>query len=419
MAPDKNSSFSFRQAALAAHHRENVGETLTSRPISLRIASVTAIILVSALIIFALEVSYTRKERVNGYLTPDRGIIKVVAPLSGTVRESRVSPSSEVKSGEALFIINAERTSGGSTVESTTIGLLQRRKSSLIAEKAKQSSIDSGQLNELKRQRKQLMSEIALLEEQIAIQDEQISNSTKALSRAKELVAAKYFSESQLDQHRSALLSHQARRKELAKSIVNLERELGTLDERIASISSVFDVQRFSKDRQIDELDQQIADYEGRKDLTVTAPISGKVSGILLNEGEAVEPGTVLMSIIPSESELEALVFVPARAAGFIRVGQEVSLRYQAYPFQNYGSFKGKISNIDRTILAGSDVALPYPLKEPSYRVRVALKEQSVRIFGEEISLQPGAQFEADIAVDRRRLIDWLFDPIYSVTGKM
>jgi membrane fusion protein len=54
---------------------------------------------------------------------------------------------------------------------------------------------------------------------------------------------------------------------------------------------------------------------------------------------------------------------------------------------------------------------------EPLYRVRVQIEEQSVPVNGERIALKSGAQLDANIQLDRRRIIQWLLDPIYSLAN--
>ncbi len=53
------------------------------------------------------------------------------------------------------------------------------------------------------------------------------------------------------------------------------------------------------------------------------------------------------------------------------------------------------------------------------YRITVALDRQSVRAYGEEQPLAAGMQLEADVLLDRRRLIEWIFEPVLSVTGRI
>jgi membrane fusion protein len=58
-------------------------------------------------------------------------------------------------------------------------------------------------------------------------------------------------------------------------------------------------------------------------------------------------------------------------------------------------------------------------LQEPVYRVTVALETQTVTAYGTELPLQAGMVLDADIALDQRRIFEWVFDPLYSITGRL
>ena len=54
----------------------------------------------------------------------------------------------------------------------------------------------------------------------------------------------------------------------------------------------------------------------------------------------------------------------------------------------------------------------------PVYLVTVELASQSVIAYGDALPLQPGMQLEASVQIETRRLIEWVFDPLFTVTGK-
>ena len=131
---------------------------------------------------------------------------------------------------------------------------------------------------------------------------------------------------------------------------------------------------------------------------------------------------------------MQAQLFAPSSAVGFLRPAQRVQLRYQAFPYQKFGHHPGQVLQVSRTPLQAADLAsLPLsagsvtgvgadgtPLAaEPLYRITVALDEQTVQAYGVAQPLVAGMQLEADVLLDRRRLIEWIFEPLLSVTGRL
>ena len=92
---------------------------------------------------------------------------------------------------------------------------------------------------------------------------------------------------------------------------------------------------------------------------------------------------------------------------------------YQAFPYQKFGTAKGRILTVSRTVLGPQEVAIPgLQVSEPVFRVKVALQSDRVTAYGQEILIQPGMLLSAGVVIDRRSLLEWLLDPIYAV-GRM
>jgi membrane fusion protein len=106
-----------------------------------------------------------------------------------------------------------------------------------------------------------------------------------------------------------------------------------------------------------------------------------------------------------------------------VRAGQQVLLRYRAYPYQKFGHYRGVIKSVSRSAIEPAELPSMYAAgtsgsaAEPLYRITVALARQDVTAYGRPVPLQPGMQLDADVLLERRRLIEWVFDPIFTLTG--
>ena len=61
----------------------------------------------------------------------------------------------------------------------------------------------------------------------------------------------------------------------------------------------------------------------------------------------------------------------------------------------------------------------PVALQEPAYRVTVKIESQAVRTERAAVPLQPGMQLDADVWLERRRLVEWLFEPLLTVARRV
>jgi membrane fusion protein len=68
---------------------------------------------------------------------------------------------------------------------------------------------------------------------------------------------------------------------------------------------------------------------------------------------ERVARRSALASLVPQGAKLQAQLYAPSSAVGFVRPGQPVRLRYEAFPYQKYGQQGGPVLQVSRTPLAG------------------------------------------------------------------
>lgn len=104
------------------------------------------------------------------------------------------------------------------------------------------------------------------------------------------------------------------------------------------------------------------------------------------------------------------------RSAGFVQLGNNTRLRFDAFPYQRFGFIKSEITRIDQALIAPNEIQLPISLQEPVYRLRAKLNQQQMKAFGKAFDLKSGMLFEADIMLEKRTLMQCLLEPIHSLS---
>lgn len=158
-------------------------------------------------------------------------------------------------------------------------------------------------------------------------------------------------------------------------------------------------------------LSQRKAETEIRAGLTLVAPIAGEIAAVTAQSAQPALAVPAVATIMPQGSLLEASLFVPTSAIGFIKPGQEVRLRYDAFAYQKFGSFKGRVTEISKTVLTPRELGAGED-GPPVFRVKVALPSDRVKACGEEWLLQAGMMLKADLVLERRRLWEWALEPL-------
>lgn len=410
----------YRPEAIAHQQDRLQGEVLLAAGPRLGWLVALAGVLALAIVAFGLQGSYTRKEHVVGWLAPSAGLVKVFTPQAGTVLESRVDEGRRVRRGDVLLVIGSEHsTLGLRDAQATMMRELKQRRDSLLSERRKQTEIDDLAATAIGQRVRSLQTQLGQIETQIALQQQRVDSAKRHVARQRSLVAAHFIAEAAMQQSEEALIDQRGQLAALQRAATALAGDLAAARQELAAAGLKRANNAAAIDRGVSELAQQIAAADTRRSVVLTAPADGTVTTLQAEPGQSVQPGVPLLTLLPAGSAMQAQLLVPTRAAGFVRPGQTVALRYQAFPYQRFGHHEGRVVDVGRAVIQPNEVSLPLPLVEPVYRVTVELPAQTVQAYGEALPLRAGMLLDADIAVDRRRLLEWMIDPLVSVTGRI
>ncbi|HET8706782.1 MAG TPA: HlyD family efflux transporter periplasmic adaptor subunit, partial [Pseudomonadales bacterium] len=248
---------------------------------------------------------------------------------------------------------------------------------------------------------------------------QRLESADALVKKYQELFSQHYVAEVQVRQKQDEALAQSGDLQNLKRVSLNLERERANVKSELAGSRYKFGQQRAELERAISSVEQELTEYQAKRSVVITAPRNGTATSILVQPGQVASPQNPLLSILPEGAELQAHLLVPSRSIGFVAAGQSVALRYQAFPYQRFGSQTGTINAISKSLIGANEADFPVKLDEPAYRVVVSLPQQAIWAYQQSMPLQAGMLLDADIKLEQRRLIDWVFDPLYSLTGKL
>lgn len=404
----------YRAEALDAVSSQAHGKALIALPVSTRVTAVIGALLGLALGLYLVFGGYTRKVTVSGQLAPAAGAIKVVSPQFGYVAGRFVDDGDIVKTGQLLYQLSAERVANGESVDSRINKSLGSRKELLLQEREMQIQHLQTRLRLLHERNKLASAEQSRLGREITVQGERTGRSRQLYGRIKSLRKQGFVSDVQLLQFENELSDQETRKHALQRALLDTKAAAIQLLAEINETDAQLAARKSQIDQSILALDQELAEQRARTAHQVLATASGRVTALALEPGQAVQPGTALATIIPRTGHLEAHLLVPSSAIGFIQKHQSVRLRLAAFPYQKFGHVEGTVIRVEQSPLV-EPTGLSNDKAEPHYRVIVGLMKQSVNAYQNEHQLKNGMTVEADVRQDRRRLIEWVLDPIMSV----
>jgi len=416
----------FRSAASEAQRIKWLGEIVLIRPTSFAFLTVFALAMLGVVGGFFIWGSYTKRSTVSGQLVPASGQIKVRTPQTGVVLEKFVTEGQAVVLGDPLLSISSERYgSGADPVQARVSYQLTQRRESLDDELQKTRQLHQTERDSLSSKVATLRNELTNLAAQLASQRERVALADDASSRYQGLMQKGYISMDQFQQRQAELLGQRQALQSLDRERTSITQQLTERRNELAGLDTRQANELAPIRRQLSGIEQELAESEAKRTLLITAPGSGMATAVLAEVGQTVDPSRTLLSIMPRDSQLQAELYAPSKAVGFIRPGDAVLIRYQAYPYQKFGQYQAQVLSISRTAVPSADLAVmagEVPglsrTGEQLYRLRVQLNEQSVMAYGKPQPLQSGMLLDADILQESRRLYEWVLEPLYSLTGK-
>lgn len=415
----------FRQEVIAEQRDRWLGTILVVPRVSHTIYVGFTLIVLIGLVVLVVFGNYTRKTRLDGWLAPEKGLIQVVAPQPGVLTRFSAVEGLQVSAGEAVAILSAERRSEAvGATQDEVVRQLQARRRSLIVERERHVAYFAMQADGLEQRIAALAQEADELTAEIVLQQERLALSEQAVAWQQSLQSRKIGLERELQAAEEGALDQALALQGLERERAALRRSQLELSADLQEVPHLRELQLAQVDRSIAELDQYLAEAEAAREVVIPAPQAGTVTALQAFPGKTVGPDEPLMTLVPVGSKLEARLYGPSRAIGFVRPGQRARLRYEAFPHQKFGLYEGVVRSVSRSTISPTELTdevarLPGLVPgEPVYRVTIELETQNVKAYGEAVPLQPGMHLEADIHIETRRVYQWVLDPLYSLTGR-
>ncbi|TMN87287.1 toxin secretion, membrane fusion protein [Pseudoalteromonas phenolica] len=361
---------------------------------------------------------YHKKEVVSGYLKPRTGLSKVYPVNTGVIEDVYVTEGEFVKEGQLLARVKTERViASGGELNSKVIAQLVQQKELLQQSMVNEKTSLSSKVDRVTSKINNLDTQLSIAQRQKSLLDERISLNKVKHQDTVELNKKNFASQRELQAVEDSLLLLEQQYEDIKNKIASLEQQQKNLSYDLAQLPLTNEETIAGIKAKLSNIDQQISQTQAQSGFDIISYRDGYVSNILVQRGMAAKTNVPIMTILPEDTVLQAELFVPTRAYGFVLKGQKTRIRYQAFPYQRFGIYQGTVSQISKSILLPQEANVPVSLSEPMYRVIVELDSQHASAYGDEIPLQAGMLLEADVMVDSRSLFEWLFEPLYSIKG--
>jgi membrane fusion protein len=448
----------YRPEALANQSHKLLGSIRIVQPPSTAAWAMGALVVMAAITALMTWGTVTQRATVTGLLTPEAGIARLTAPAFGVLLLTKAQEGTVVQAGAPLFVISTERQSeAGATQSAVAQQLAQRLHIARQDVQRAQERYDT-RLRSVQERQSALERELAQLEREVELAATRVALASRQQERTDALARDGFVSESQRQAKQDETFAARQQQQALERNRASLQKERSALQAQARDAGQQHALEQADAERALALITQEQAENEARRLSIVTAPISGTLSAITVQPGQTVQAGATLAQLIPTSSApsaagaaegrsedrgddkgggssalpanakispqsspLQAHFYAPTRAAGFVEPGQQVRLRYAAYPYQKFGQHTGTVLAVDKTpyaprelpeaVLAALQTAAN-AAPEAHYRITVSLEHQHINAYGKPQPLKPGMLVEADIIQRTSRLWERIVEPL-------
>ncbi|MBE9180622.1 HlyD family efflux transporter periplasmic adaptor subunit [Oculatella sp. LEGE 06141] len=366
----------------------------------------------------------------EGRLEPQGKTIRVDAPVTGTVTALPVREGQTVKAGQVLVeleseVVQAELQQAQAKLE----GALNRVAQLELMKNEQEIAIRSQRLQRQAQQTAQL-AQIDQVEQRLQAARRAYSLATDRLNRdrtevqryekllAEGVVPAAELAEIEriLDESQHAVNQSQA-------EIQQAESGIKQQQSNYENVFRTGELTVLESERRIKELQAQILDTQAdiaqtRKQIEslqfqqqqrlVKSPSDGTIFSLSLDSaGTFLQPGQAIAQIAPAEANLIFRAQMPSSESGFLRTGLPVKLKFDAYPFQDYGIVSGNLQHISPD---SKSIETPQGIIQ-TFELEIVLDQPYIETQNKRVMLSPGQTATAEVIIRQRRIIDFILDP--------
>lgn len=246
----------------------------------------------------------------------------------------------------------------------------------------------------------------------------------RQLAARQELADRGYFSKIRLLEYEQLRVEHGQNIEVQRAAAAKARASIGMLDAELAKLRESFARGAIKEQTEADDKSalaaEELRKSTRRRDFqALRAPVSGTVQQLAVTTiGGVVQAAQPIMIIVPDDAEVEVEALILNKDIGFVREGQPVRVKLEAFPFTDYGILEGVVETISRDAIDQREQAAARDEKnrpvQPGlvYAARIRLKQRTIEIAGKNQPIGSGLAVQAEIKTGERRIIQYLLSPI-------
>ncbi|EIV9918634.1 HlyD family secretion protein [Klebsiella pneumoniae] len=387
------------------------------------------IVLLSTLFLIALIVAvifckFTQRIDVKGEVITLPHSINVFSPQQGFIIKQYVKIGDLVKKNQPLYEIDVSRNTSSGNVSAAQV--------ESINEKIYNSE---GIIKKLVHNKKQTLNalneQLKTSTDSLKVTIRMLQNTQAGLKKMHDNLASydKYLSDGlitkdQYNYQHSLYFQQQSAYQSLVSQKMQLESQITQLNSDKVTKAADFDNQISSQYNQTNDYKNQLIESNANGNLIVKATADGRIESLSATQGQTVDNGSSLAQIKPiGNVEYYLILWLPNNSIPYLKIGDSINIRYDAFPADKFGQFPGEIISISSMPASRQEMSEYTNVNNGStqqelalYKAIVKIKDKEFSYKGKTLSLSNGLKAQAVVFLEERPLYMWMFTPIYKIS---
>ncbi|HBX8025577.1 HlyD family secretion protein [Klebsiella pneumoniae] len=405
------------------HHWKGKALLLAGLPAWL-VLSLSALFL-TALVCALIFCKFTQRVDVKGEVITLPHSINVFAPQQGFIVKQFVKIGDVVKKNQPLYEIDVSR--------STTSGNVSAAQIEVINEKIANSDNIIKKLEDNKNQTlSALNAQLKTTTDSLKETNRMLVNTQAGLKKMHDNLSSydKYLNnglitKDQYNYQHSLYFQQQSAYQSLVSQKMQLESQITQLNSDKITKAADFDNQISSQYNQSNDYKNQLVESNANGNIIVKSTSDGRIESLSATQGQTVDNGSSLAQIKPiGNVEYYLVLWLPNNTIPYLKTGDTINIRYDAFPSDKFGQFPGEIISISSMPASRQEMSEYTNVSNSGnqqqelalYKAIVKIKDKQFEYDGKKLSLSNGLKAQAVVFLEERPLYMWMFTPVYKIT---
>lgn len=421
---DNNKKSIFRNDAIDYQRQKWVGKALLISRISAPVISGLCLAFIVTIVLSMIFFDYSRRIDVDGEVITLPHSINIYSPQQGYIITSFVKVGDRVKKGDPLYELDVSRTTSSGNVSSTAVESIKIQTDNLHTIIAKLESNKKSTLENLQTQINNYTTAHTETLKVLKSAQEGVEKMNQSLRNYEKYLKKGLITQDQLNYQRAQSLSQQSAYQALNNQSIQENIQISQLHSDKITRAADFDNQIIQNQSQLSDLERQLAEYKANNSIIISAKVDGVIESLSVTPGQMVETSASLAQIKPVDNVAYYLMlWLPDNSLPYVKIGDGINIRYNAFPSDKFGQFPGKITSIS-SIPASPQEMSGYSSgsrqeKGSYYKVLVSISDTEFSDKGKKLAISGGLQAKVIVFLEKKPLYQWAIAPINKIKNSV